>query len=135
MFTNILLLVIFITIPFSVIIFKNSLENGNGKIRYQIKYFKPIYLSIVEVVSNNWMSYMTNKMMDYQAKDVLTCSILILVTFTLIHSSEAYILIRIFLWGKHSKTIITAEKSLDLSILGFKNTRSICHIGHLWAPL
>ena len=63
---------------------------------------------------------MTNKMMDYQAKDVLTCSILILVTFTLIHSSAAYIFIRIFLWGKHSKTIITAEKSFDLSILGFK---------------
>ncbi len=81
---------------------------------------------------------MTNKMMDYQAKDVLTCSILILVTFTLIHSSAAYIFIRIFLWGKHSKTIITAEKSLDLSILGFKNTRvQKCLTVNLpyWSPL
>lgn len=64
---------------------------------------------------------MTNKTVNHQTKDALTCSILILVSFTLIHSSTTYIFIRIYLWVKHSKTIITAEKSLeDLNILGFK---------------
>ena len=75
---------------------------------------------IIEIVSNNWMSYMTNKTFDHQTRDVLTWSTIILVTFTFIHSSATYLFIRIFLWVKHSKTIITAEESFNFSILGFK---------------
>ena len=66
------------------------------------------------------MSYMTNKTFDHQTRDVLTWSTIILVTFTFIHSSATYLFIRIFLWIKHSKTIITAEESFNFSILGFK---------------
>ena len=64
---------------------------------------------------------MTNKTVDHQTKDVLTSSILLLVTSTLIHTSVTYIFIRIFLRVKHSKTITTAEQTLNFSILGFKN--------------
>ena len=107
----------FITMPFSVIIFQDSLKYGINPPKIASKH---IFFIIPEVVSNNWMSYMTNKILNHQTKDVLSCSILILVSFTLIHSTTTYIFIRIYLWVKHSKTIIRAEKSLDFNILGFK---------------
>ena len=119
LFKNILLLILFITVPYSVIIFQNSLKNGIKK-RIQNQMFINWSTFIIEIVSNNWMSYMTNKTFDHQTRDVLTWSTIILVTFTFIHSSATYLFIRIFLWVKHSKTIVTAEESFNFSILGFK---------------